>query len=234
MDHLPSGRDKTLIETLYVTASRVNELCTKSCTSDKKTKALGRLVTSSIEHFKWKNLDYPILKVKIPVEKRKAKSQVFKNIVLPMRTKDQEPWVEDVAKWIYDRDIREHSEAHCLCFDLTRNSVYKIVRKNLLPLDKDIHPHSIRHYRLTHLFQNYGFDGKDLAAVAGWTLRSGFNLMGEDVSPMVNIYIESQWQKLMPKLLRPLSEVYEEADAHETVPINEQVQKLLGQRAEMP
>ena len=106
-----------------------------------------------------------------------------------------EPWHEDLALW-----IDEHGDR--LCFDLTRQSVLKIVKRKL-----GYHPHHLRHIRVTHLVNNYKFTGEQVSLVTGWTMSSSYGFLGQNVSDKVNIYLHSNWDTYIKKLLVPIDEI---------------------------
>jgi hypothetical protein len=57
--------------------------------------------------------------------------------------------------------------------------------------------HSLRHQRASDLINYYGFDGFNLSAYGGWSVR---NTTG--VSKVMTRYIHLQWQAYFPKLLK--------------------------------
>jgi len=226
VDDLGKNRNSLIIKTLYLTASRSNEFLTKLCPSDVGvTRALGKLVTCELKDLVVPNIQYKnkakyiaelnskrwfgrsrpsedllkILLLKIPVlkqrrnkkEPEKIKPQKFKMVAIPCEP-DFEPWTIDLLKWISKHEMK-------LCFDLTRQSVLKIVKSRL-----GYHPHHLRHIRVTHLVNNYKFTGEQVSLVTGWTMSRGFGFLGQRVSGRVNIYLHSQWTNYIEKLLIPL------------------------------
>jgi len=193
------------------------------------TRALGKLVTYEVKDFVVPNIQYKekgaweayinselckkryfgkkkptkdmirILLLKIPVLKQrksrknpeKKKPQKFKMCAIPC-VKSFEPWYEDLSLWIGEHDDK-------LCFNLTRQSVLKIVKSAL-----GYHPNHLRHIRVTHLVNNYQFTGEQVSLVTGWTMSRGFGFLGQRVSGRVNIYLHSQWTNYIEKLLIPL------------------------------
>jgi len=67
VDHIPSRRDKVLLETLYLTASRVSEIITKVCPSEQNTtKSYGQFLDWKIAKYS----DEPVLLIIEAVAKR--------------------------------------------------------------------------------------------------------------------------------------------------------------------
>jgi len=210
IEHIPKKRDRVLIKTLYLTAARVSEIVTKVGAYDlehKQTKAYGKYLNSKIEHFQvTRRHTEPVLLITEAIAKRtlktkdqKEKGYIPKAIALPCNPV-YEPFTQELLQWI---------KAHYrLSFPITRNWVYKIVKKNLRELDPKVRTHSLRHWRLTHLMTHYQFDPYDLSAYAGWSLQHGFGVTGGvPVSPQIDVYMHSAWQKYFPKLLKPITEL---------------------------
>lgn len=202
VEAIPDPRDRTLIQALYLCAARVSELTTKVGRWElehKKTKPYGRFLEPRIEEFNGEK----VLLLKSAIAKRKTKSKrlrqqkqirlVFKLIALPC-SMEYEPWTVKLLE-----HIRDHKNIN---FSLTRSTVYKIVRKRLSSLDEHIHTHSLRHYRLTHLVEYYGFDSYDLTLFAGWTFQTGVRS-----SAPLDTYLHLDWRKYFPKLLKPLAKI---------------------------
>jgi integrase len=215
IDDLGNNRDTLLIKSLYLTASRCEELLTRACPSDKTTRALGHLVDHSIYHVKTGERDDPILVFKVPVLKRRSKKeqQIFKIIALPCNP-EYEPWTLDLLRYITQKN-------RSLSFDLTRGRVYQIVKAALKGLDSKAHPHSLRHYRLTHLVLNYNFKDYEVTQIAGWTTRTGFSMLGSSAaaSPNIDIYLHLRWKEYIPKLLVPLRSAVKTITIESTSPL---------------
>ena len=199
VDELPCNSDAVLLKTLYLTASRVYEVVTKRMPNE-AVKGL----TSYGERMDWSLVDYvgdgvpeKVLLLRIAVAKRKTKGkddQVYKMIALPCSPK-YEPWTVDLLKHIQERGR--------LAFDLTTRRVGQIVKRTFRDLDTMIHTHSLRHFRITHLVNAYGFEPYDLTAIAGWTYRTGLGHMGLG-SGKLDAYLHLAWKHYFPKLLKPM------------------------------
>ena len=204
VDHIPNRRNRVLIKTLYLTASRTSELCNKIPPSElakKKTKPYGRFLTWKLQDYKLPNSEETekALLLTIAVAKRKMKRKrgdktVKKIIALPTSPK-YEPWTLELLKYL--------KEKQTLSFNLTPRSIRAIVKKELEHLDPEIHPHSLRHYRITHLVEVYDFDPYDITAYAGWTFRTGFGQLGFTTGKL-DTYLHLAWKRYFPKLLKPI------------------------------
>jgi hypothetical protein len=117
----------------------------------------------------------------------------FKVIALPT-SKQFEPWTYDLLKYV--------NKTGQLSFNLTRQRVWQIVKANLSQLDSQVHPHSLRHWRISHLIENYNFDPYEVTTYSGWTIRSTFGQMGIQASSNLDVYAHLAWRRYFPKLLR--------------------------------
>jgi integrase len=208
-DHIPKRRDRVLIKTLYLGALRVSELVTHVNPCDlanNLTQAYGRYLT-------WELADIQVdrqhtekaLLLKAATAKRRLRTKhqkeqgfIPKVIALPVMP-NYEPFTEELLRW-----IQRHGT---LSFPLTRRSVHRIVKENLRELDPKVSPHSLRHYRITHLVEKYQFQPPDLTAYAGWSVTHSFAAVGIPANPMLNIYYHSAWQAYFPKLLKPIKDL---------------------------
>jgi len=122
----------------------------------------------------------------------------FKQIALPCDPK-YEPWTLDLVKRITWKGT--------LSFNFVRQTAYLRIRDEFRRQGYDVHPHTLRHWRLSHLMQNYGFEPYDISIYSGWSIRSTFNQMGMQASSNIDIYAHLTWNKYFPKLLIPIREV---------------------------
>jgi integrase len=210
IEHIPNKRDRVLIKTLYLTAARVSEIVTKVGAYDLehgKSKAYGKYLTFKIEHFPVnRRKTEPVLVITEATAKRKLKTKeqqeqgyIPKVIALPCNPV-YEPFTQELLKWIQAQGT--------LSFPITRSWVYKIVQRHLRRLDPKVRTHSLRHWRITHLAEKYQFDPYDLSAYAGWSLQHGFAATGGvPVSPKIDVYMHSAWQKYLSKLLKPIQDI---------------------------
>jgi len=201
-------RDRLLIKTFYLTACRGSELTTHQNPYDLKEKKV-RLAYGKYATFKMATFDHEeekvrhkVLLLRLAVAKRKLKTKktkteqqrlklVFKTIALPTDPR-YEPWTKDLMAYILKRGT--------LNFDLSRSRIRQIVIENLRELDRDITTKSLRHYRLSHLAEDYHMTRENLMLVAGWTWQGAFGGQGGQL----DTYVHLTWQSYFKKLLRPL------------------------------
>jgi integrase len=128
----------------------------------------------------------------------KPQAQVYKMIALPAREK-YEPWTVNLMEWFLDNNKK-------MGFDLTRQSMYHIVKNVLRRFDFPSYPHALRHFRCTHLVTEYGYNAADVAAITGWKMQTGFNLLSM-ASPMMDTYLHLTWREYFPKLVKPIDQL---------------------------
>lgn len=209
-----SPRDKIILKVTYLTAARASEVVSKVVpweVAHHSTKPYGSLTSFTFENFKRTNGDVvKILLLKMGVGKHRIKLDdstpneqrvqkvVVRQVPIPCDLKF-EPWTIDLLKW-----IREYKE---LRFAITRRTLHNIVKTNLRGLDPTIHAHSLRHYRITHLIRDYGFDPFQVSTFVGWSLRSAASNMGKAASPNLDIYAHLAWREYVEKMLVPLDKL---------------------------
>ena len=221
VDRIPKKRDRLVIQALYLTAGRVSELCRRVCPSEFKydgSKPYGIFSNWKIGEYMGEKvllLRYAVAK-RVKRDKRKALLKFFSefqagklNVKLANELKNAiawkyialpcnpiyEAWTLDLLKYI--------KEFGSLTFNIKRQAVWRIVKNNLRELDPKIHPHSLRHYRINHLIEYYGFDAWDLSAYAGWSLKTTLGKLGMPAGQL-DIYSHLSWRRYFPKLLKPL------------------------------
>lgn len=199
VDRISDRRDRTLIQTLYLGAFRVSEVVTKATPYDllhNESKGYGVHLSWKLDLFQ----EQKALLIKSAVAKRSAKELTYKIIALPTNP-DFEPWTLDLLRLIKDR--RGSNEA--LQFPLGRHRVRQILQERLgehifkkrSSGKRLLNP--LRHYRITHLAEHYGFDGYDLCVYAGWSFKTGVSAVGQ-----LDAYLHLGWRKYIRKLLKPL------------------------------
>jgi integrase len=112
-----------------------------------------------------------------------------------------EPWCKDILLWLKNHEGRDE---HPLAFNFTEMTAQNIVKRCLGDFDPSIHPHSLRHFRSTHLQKNYHLDPYELASITGWTMKNVLAAKGQQASSMMDVYIHVNWEDLIPKLNVPL------------------------------
>ena len=196
VDDIRILRNRTLIRTLYLTAARVSEIVTKTSPWERKhgqTKPFGNYLDFGFTDFK--NVKVLLIKIALAKRRGKLKAKDFRVVALPCKL-DYEPWTLDLLK-----HIRENKR---LSFDLTRQRVGQIVKKELHMLGSNVNPNKLRTYRIAHLVKEYGFDQYDLMAYLGMQIRTSPKLteLGIiDTSPT------SAVSRYFSKLLKPIYRV---------------------------
>jgi len=117
-----------------------------------------------------------------------------------------EPWSHDILMWIYDQKVGK-GRAEALRFHFTEMTAQNIVKKCLREFDPKIHPHSLRHYRITHLINGYNLSPYQITAFMGWSIKSTAAQMGITASSNIDIYSHLTWKDYIDKLLIPILEV---------------------------
>lgn len=208
VDQMLDKRDALIVKVLYLTCSRVSETLTHVSPWDQLHKkvrlAYGMHMGFEMATFDHEKLRHKVLVLKMAVAKRKLKRRkrgtrkdelklFFKTIALPTDPR-YEPWTKDLLKYLQKRGN--------LSFDLSRSHVWKLLKRSpsLHALDPDFTTHDLRHYRITHLVEEYDFQPIDLVAVTGWTYRRGVGV----AAGQLDTYLHIRWKKYFPKLLKPL------------------------------
>ena len=203
VDRIQDRRDSVLIKVLYLIAGRTSEICTKVGAYDlshNKSRDYGTFMNFTIENFVQGSINEKVLLIKVATAKRRSKDgKIFPRYIAVPVNPTYEPWCKDLLEWIRDKGN--------LNFPLLRWTVSLICKKNLRVLGEDIHAHSLRHIRVSHLINNYGFEPPEVTSVCGWTFRTGWDLAGFQTNPMISIYLHTAWKKSFPRLCKPLSEV---------------------------
>jgi hypothetical protein len=136
--------------------------------------------------------------------KRDTSPFIFKEIALPVEPQF-EPWTRDLLQWLVNQ--KKAGKEGKLSFDICRSTANNIVKKHLKPLSQSlnspVHHHTLRHWRITHLVTDYGFDNFDLCVYAGWTFKTGLSAMGSG-SGQLDTYLHLGSQHYFSKLLKPL------------------------------
>lgn len=199
VDEISAGRDKVLLEALYLGAFRASEICGKATPYDlnhKQSRAYGVHLTWKLDKFE----EERVLLLKSAVAKRSCKELKFKMVALPC-SPEYEPWTLDLLKWI--KDHKGSPEA--FKFPLGRHRVKQILQEQLgrgifrkkTSGKRLLNP--LRHYRITHLAEHYDFDAYDLCVYAGWSFKSAFGSVGQ-----LDTYLHIGWRRAFKKLLKPL------------------------------
>lgn len=205
VDEISNVRDSVLIKTLYLAAARVCEVSTKISPWDiqhGKRKPYGSYLSWTLEDFKKEKvlLLKPAVAKRKKTVKRKGKIVqliVYKMVGLPCNPA-YEPWTLDLLKW-----IEKHENVN---FALTPQWIGKIWKRRLPQFfnqqeetPRILNP--LRHYRITHLIDEYNFDPYDITAYTGWKYQTTFGRMGMS-SGQLDFYAHLSWRRYFPKLLK--------------------------------
>lgn len=210
VDHILNPRDALLVKAIYLTCCRPSEILTKvnpwELEHGRVKLAYGTYVkVERLKTFDYQDRRHKVLVIKMAVAKRKKKGKkaqkdqkmklILKVIALPCDPR-YEPWTEDLIKYIGKRGT--------LNFDLSRDWVNDLIKNSQLrKLDPHVVTKSLRHYRITHLLEEYNFDPTDIICVTGWTFKSGLPKFGI-AGGQFDTYAHLRWKKYFPKLLIPL------------------------------
>lgn len=198
VDSILNLRNRTLVETLYLTGARVSEIVTKTSPWERiheQTKPFGNYMDFAFQDFE----KVKVLLIKIALAKRrgKVKLKVFRVVALPCKLK-YEPWIFDLIK-----HIKKNKKPS---FDLTRQRVGQIVKEELRTLDPKVNPNKLRTYRIAHLVEEYGFDQYDLMAYLGMQIKTSPTLTELDI---IDTSPDSAWRRYFLKLLKPFYQNHE-------------------------
>jgi hypothetical protein len=155
----------------------------------------------------------------------------MREVPIILEPKNIEPWARDIMVWIREKGIEagekgdniEKALKEALRFPIVEMTLQNWIwdcLKGLTPKDwqpqtfsrlnrirKPIHPHSLRHWRVTHLKNVYKFNPVEQCAFVRWSVRSQEAKRGVTVSSNIDIYSQLSWTDFIDKLLVPISEV---------------------------
>lgn len=234
VDHMKCAtkKEEIFIKLMYLTAARTSELLTEVTPfqlKNNKTKPYGSLLEWQLTDYKKRDgKSIKLLLIKMAVAKKKMKKTKpeeqpqpetqteadvtpqtlrlkvrMKIIPIPCGDISVEPWSIDIIRWIN----AHKGSPEALRFNFVEMTAQNIIKRNLSNMFPSIHPHLLRHFRVTHLIQNYNFTPYQLTAFTGWSLKSTFGSMGISASSNLDIYSHLVWKDYIDKLLVPLSEV---------------------------
>lgn len=116
----------------------------------------------------------------------------YKILALPIDPK-YEPWTLDLCL-----HIKKYGE---LNWHLTRNATSRLIKQEFKNVGLgNWHAHNLRHQRVSDLINVYNLQPSEVTSVAGWTLRSTFQGMGQSVSSNLDTYASLNFRSYLPKL----------------------------------
>jgi len=194
---------------IYLFAARVSEVVAYSAPRD-TTVARGPKGTDVyLTTYEDRDKEVDVAVFRIKTAKRGGLERL---IALPMDP-EYEPWTKDLYEYFmgfgeayvfpFSRQwLWEHSKKvfDGLYYPIER---YKITKPELgitKVVDRHYRPfrlHALRHIRTAELVEYYGFDGIDLSAYGGWTMKTTLGVSGA-----LERYAHLNWQRYFPKLLR--------------------------------
>jgi len=185
VEAVPNQRDRMRIKALYLLAARVSEVAFR----DSDAPAYGRLMEHRVDEY----MGEPVLLTKLVTlkkrEQRKKGEPVFRIVALPLNPR-YEPWALELLEL-----IKEHGSLEPI-FGATRWALFKTVKKWFR-----VRAHYLRHARITHLVEYYGFTGEEVTVYVGWSFKTSVGV------PMMDRYAHLSWRTYLPKLLKPLPRV---------------------------
>jgi len=126
----------------------------------------------------------------------------YKAVALPCTTVC-EPWTLDLLRYLKEVEM-DH-----LSFNLTRERLRQIYRENLKdilpPPHKRMLKNILRHYRISHLVEYYGFNAAQVTNYVGWTFKYAFGQLGVQGSSNIDYYLHLSWKSYFYNLLKPIS-----------------------------
>jgi len=179
VEAIPSWRDRMRVKALYLLAARVSEVAFK----DSNVPGYGRLMRHRVDEYMGEQV---LLTKLVTLKKRGREGPVYRIVALPLNPRF-EPWTRELL------DVIEEYGSLEPIFSITRRGLYKAVKKWL-----GVRPHYLRHARITHLVEYYGFSPVELTVYAGWSFKTGVGV------PMMDRYAHLSWRSYIHKLMRPL------------------------------
>jgi hypothetical protein len=190
--------------TEYMFAGRISEVIGKSSPKD-NTVARGPRGTDVRMDVYANGEEAVVFTVK--TAKRAGK---IRNVALPVK---YEEWAMKIKEYFDAMGgglvfpfTRQYVGTHTRDLGVYKGLTYQIERYNVWndgAIEKVVATHSrpftlhaLRHVRPTELVEVYNFDGVDLAAYGGWTMKTAVGVGSLDR------YLSLGWQRYFPKLLR--------------------------------
>lgn len=158
---------KSLIAFLYLTGARISEV---------------------VRVFKPSDMFPRLDSIDIRIKTEKNRREPFRVLVIPVN----DPFLKIVLDYVKDR------EPSSPAWNFSRQYAYRAIKTcGLLIGRKDLHPHLLRHTRLTHLVIHANFNEFELMRWAGWS----------SIEPAYT-YVKLYAKDSLPKLQTGMMEAY--------------------------
>ena len=216
-EKIETSIDPYPLQLSYLTGARANELCApgreemythmqrpnEKFVRVSKTHSVGPLARDcSFDVFEnqYTGEKVRVFKIEMTVLKRREKFVVKRIVAFPIG--EYEPWTIEIAKHVQALQPNEpilDMERHTLTNRISRAGFYASLKEE----DKVSDPHNpLRHYRLTHLIDNYAFDPYQIRTFFGWSPNTTLKASGG--SSISRKYEHLNWGLYFPKLCKPL------------------------------
>ena len=182
VEAIPCWRDRMRVKVLYLLAARASEVAFR----DSDVPAYGSMMRHRVDEHMGEQI---LLTKLVTLKKRGREGPVYRIVALPLNPRF-EPWARELLDI-----IEEHGSLEPI-LNVTRQMLGVSVRRWL-----KVRPHYLRHARITHLVEYYGFSGVELTVYAGWSFKTSVGV------PMMDRYAHLSWRTYLPKLLKPLPRV---------------------------
>ena len=153
----PNVEDRALIYFLYLTGCRISEalVCRIKDLQERETKQFGKVLT--VKLITLKNRRQRIRIIPVPMNRHEGPMLKFFQTFIKRMSQDKRIFsLSRTAAW-------NHLARH----ELTTRAVHG--KEIMDKFTFKVHPHYMRHCRLTHMVTYYGFGETKLVRFAGWT-----------------------------------------------------------------